>query len=132
MNVVWCILLLILGLIIIIKCGDWFVDASSWIAEISGIPKLIVGATIVSIATTLPELLVSVLAANSAKIYSDPTYVDMAIGNAVGSVTANTGLILGIALVCIPMIIKRSEYALKSILLWKPVQVLSLLRLCRF
>lgn len=41
----------------------------------------------------------------------------MAIGNAVGSVTANTGLILAIALICIPTAIKRSEYALKSVLL---------------
>ena len=49
MEIFWCIVLLILGLIIIIKCGDWFVDAASWFAEISGIPKLIVGATIVSL-----------------------------------------------------------------------------------
>ena len=51
------------GIILIVKGGDWFVDAASWIAEVSGIPKLIVGATIVSLATTLPELLVSVMAA---------------------------------------------------------------------
>ncbi|MFR7881205.1 MAG: hypothetical protein ACLU5J_06860 [Christensenellales bacterium] len=36
MEIFWCIVLLILGLIIIIKCGDWFVDAASWFAEISG------------------------------------------------------------------------------------------------
>ena len=41
------------GIILIVKGGDWFVDAASWIAEVSGIPKLIVGATIVSLATTL-------------------------------------------------------------------------------
>ena len=117
MEIFWCIVLLILGLIIIIKCGDWFVDAASWFAEISGIPKLIVGATIVSLATTLPELLVSLFAAISAKTQSNPELVDMAIGNAVGSVTANTGLILAIALICIPTAIKRSEYALKSVLL---------------
>jgi cation:H+ antiporter len=117
MEIFWCIVLLVLGLIIIIKCGDWFVDAASWFAEISGIPKLIVGATIVSLATTLPELLVSLFAAISAKTQGNPELVDMAIGNAVGSVTANTGLILAIALICIPTVIKRSEYALKSILL---------------
>ena len=80
MEIFWCIVLLILGLIIIIKCGDWFVDAASWFAEISGIPKLIVGATIVSLATTLPELLVSLFAAISAKTQSNPELVDMAIG----------------------------------------------------
>lgn len=117
MEIFWCIVLLLLGLIIIIKCGDWFVDAASWFAEVSGIPKLIVGATIVSLATTLPELLVSTFAAISAKTQTNPEFVDMAIGNAVGSVTANTGLILAIALICIPTAIKRSEYLLKSILL---------------
>ncbi len=117
MNVFLCIVLLILGLVIIIKCGDWFVDAASWFAEISGIPKLIVGATIVSLATTLPELLVSVFAAVSARTPGSQELVDMAIGNAVGSVTANTGLILAIALICIPSVINRKEYALKSVLL---------------
>ena len=60
-------------------------DAASWIAEASGIPKLIIGATIVSVATTLPEMLVSMMAAAQGK-------ADMSVGNAVGSVTANLGL----------------------------------------
>ncbi|MEG2088189.1 MAG: hypothetical protein RR022_08300, partial [Angelakisella sp.] len=51
-------LLFILGLVFIVKGGDYFVDAASWMAEISGIPKFIVGATIVSIATTMPEMIV--------------------------------------------------------------------------
>ena len=80
------------GIILIVKGGDWFVDAASWIAEVSGIPKLIVGATIVSLATTLPELLVSVMAATQGK-------VDMAVGNAVGSVTANLGLIMAVSII---------------------------------
>ena len=70
-----------IGLLCIIKGGDWFVDAASWIAEVSGIPQFIIGATIVSLATTLPEVLVSVMAAASGS-------VDMATGNAIGSVTA--------------------------------------------
>ncbi|MEG1879292.1 MAG: sodium:calcium antiporter, partial [Pseudoflavonifractor sp.] len=53
------IFLFALGAICIIKGGDWFVDSASWIAEVTGIPKFIVGATIVSLATTLPELIVS-------------------------------------------------------------------------
>ncbi len=104
------ILLFLLGIVLIVKGGDWFVDSSAAIAEASGIPKFIIGATIVSFATTLPELLVSVLASVEGK-------VDMAIGNAIGSVTANTGLILALSLICIPMMIKRSQIMKKAILL---------------
>lgn len=102
--------LFILGIVFIVKGGDYFVSAASWIAEVSGIPKLIIGATIVSLATTLPEMLVSVMAAAEGK-------VDMAIGNAVGSVTANIGLIMAISIICIPAAIKRKDYLLKSILM---------------
>ena len=104
------ILLFFVGIVFIVKGGDYFVDAASWIAEVSGIPKLIVGATIVSLATTLPEMLVSVMAAAKGS-------VDMAIGNAVGSVTANIGLIMAISLICMPGIIKRADYLMKSILM---------------
>lgn len=97
-----------LGVLLVVKGGDYFVDAASWIAEVSGVPKLIVGATIVSIATTLPEMLVSVMAATEGK-------VDMSIGNAVGSVTANIGLIMAIALICMPGAIRRADYLYKSV-----------------
>lgn len=99
-----------LGLVLIIKGGDFFVDAASWIAEVSGIPKFIIGATIVSVATTLPELIVSLIAAVSGK-------VDMAVGNAVGSVTANTGMILAISLFFTSVVIKRRDYIIKAVLL---------------
>ena len=101
----------------IIKGGDFFVDAASWFAEISGIPKLIVGATVVSFATTLPELLVSTIAAVQGRHLGDPAKVDMAIGNAVGSVTANIGLIMALSLIFMPAIIRRKDYLLKSILM---------------
>ena len=58
MSAIGIVLLFLLGLALTVKGGDFFVDAAGWIAEVSGIPKFIVGATIVSIATTLPELLV--------------------------------------------------------------------------
>ena len=98
-----------LGLLCIIKGGDWFVDAASWIAEVSGIPQFIIGATIVSLATTLPEVLVSVMAAASGS-------VEMATGNAIGSVTANTGMILGISIVAMPAVIDRKKYLPKSLI----------------
>ena len=98
-----------IGLLCIIKGGDWFVDAASWIAEVSGIPQFIIGATIVSLATTLPEILVSVMAAASGS-------VDMATGNAIGSVTANTGMILGISIVAMPVAIESRKYLPKTII----------------
>ena len=110
MELAMIVFLFIVGIVFIVKGGDYFVDAASWIAEVSGIPKLIIGATIVSLATTLPEMLVSVMAAARGS-------VDMAIGNAVGSVTANIGLIMGISLVCMPAVIKRRDYLFKSVLM---------------
>ena len=105
-----------MSIAVIVKGGDWFVSAASWMAEVSGIPKLIVGATIVSLATTLPEMLVSAFSAVSARATGDAAYIDMSIGNAVGSVTANTGLILAIALIFMAGAIERKEYLLKSCL----------------
>lgn len=104
------VVLFLVGIVLIVKGGDLFVDAASWIAEISGIPKLIIGATVVSLATTLPEMFVSVIAASQGK-------VDMAIGNAVGSVTANLGLIMAISLLALPAVIRRREYMPKFVLM---------------
>ena len=55
-NLFTVLLLFAAGLVFIIKGGDWFVDAATWIAEAFGIPKFIVGATVVSFATTLPKV----------------------------------------------------------------------------
>lgn len=110
MEIFWTVLLFLLGVALIVKGGDWFVDAASWIAEATGIPHFVVGATVVSFATTLPEMIVSVVATAEGKI-------DMAIGNAVGSVTANTGLILAVSLLCIPCAINRKQFGFKGLLL---------------
>ena len=106
----WIILLFAAGLVCIIKGGDLFVDAAGWIAEASGIPKFIIGATIVSFATTLPEMLVSVFAALEGN-------ADIAVGNAVGSVTANTGLIMCLSLVCMTCLMERRQFGVKACLL---------------
>ena len=111
------ILLFVLGLVLIIKGGDWFVDAAGWIAEVSGIPRFIVGATIVSVATTLPELFVSSIAASKGQ-------AEMAIGNAIGSVTANTALIMALSMVFLPVTLKRKDYLFKSVLLMGTVALL--------
>lgn len=96
-----------IGLILICKGGDWFVDAASKLSEILGIPKYVIGATIVSFATTMPEIIVSVAAALDG-------HSAMAIGNAVGSVSANTGIILALSLFFLPVAIKREEYLFKN------------------
>lgn len=106
----WIVLLFAAGLVCIIKGGDLFVDAAGWIAEASGIPKFIIGATIVSFATTLPEMLVSVFAALEDN-------ADIAVGNAVGSVTANTGLIMCLSLVCMTCLMERRQFGVKACLL---------------
>ena len=106
----WIVLLFAAGLVCIIKGGDLCVDAASWIAEASGIPKFIIGATIVSFATTLPEMLVSVFAALEGN-------ADIAVGNAVGSVTANTGLIMCLSLVCMTCLMERRQFGVKACLL---------------
>lgn len=110
MSILLSVLIFVIGLTLIVKGGDAFVDAATWIAEVSGIPTFIIGATIVSLATTLPELLVSAMAAAGGS-------VDMACGNAIGSVTANTGFILALAILFMPTVIKRSDYLTKGLIL---------------
>ena len=116
-NLVSVLLLFTAGLVLIIKGGDLFVDAATWIAEASGIPKFIIGATVVSFATTLPEMLVSVFAALEGN-------ADIAVGNAVGSVTANTGLIMCLSLVCLNCAMTRKQFGVKAGILLATIVVL--------
>ncbi|MBM7616097.1 calcium/sodium antiporter [Alkaliphilus hydrothermalis] len=88
-------ILFAIGMFMVIKGGDWFVESSVWMGKVTGIPNVIIGATIVSTATTLPELLVSTMA-------SSQGYYDVAIGNAVGSMVCNIGLILGLLAILSP------------------------------
>lgn len=81
--------------------ADWMVDKAVTLSLRTGMPKVIVGATIVSAGTTFPEAVVSVLAA----INGNP---DIALGNAVGSIICDTGLILGTACLLAPLPLNRS------------------------
>ena len=119
MEVFIIVLLFLLGLILIIKGGDVFVDSASWIAEKSGIPKFILGATIVSFITTLPELVASIIGTVEGSL-------GLAVGNAIGSVTANTGLIMSISLLFMPAVINRKQYAFKMIILMVITLILGL------
>ncbi len=110
MNIWLVFILFALGVVLVVKGGDIFVDAASAIAKASGVPTFIIGATIVSVATTLPELMVSAIAASEGK-------VEMTVGNAVGSVTANTGLILAIAMLFMDVKCRRSDYIRQIVML---------------
>lgn len=98
MELIIIIVFLLIGLLLIIKGGDWFVDSSVWIAAKTGIPQIIIGATIVSIGTTLPEFLVTITAAISGVQNPElvTSYNEIAVNNAIGSMICNIGLILGI------------------------------------
>lgn len=101
------LIMLIISMALITKGADWFVEAAVSISEKSGIPKFIVGATIVSFATTSPELAVSVTAAHMGQI-------DISVGNAVGSVICNIGIILGLIVAIRAIPIERYGFVRKG------------------
>lgn len=104
------IVLFVIGLFLIIKGGDWFVDSASWIAHTAKIPTFVVGATIVSFATTLPELTISIMATIAGKN-------ELTIGNATGTIIANIGLVLGVALTFIKIKTPCKDYWLQCLFL---------------
>lgn len=110
-------LLFALGIALVVRGGDIFVGAASGIAKALNIPSFIIGATIVSLATTMPEMLVSAIAAAEGK-------TDMAIGNAVGSVTANTALIMATAMLAMHIVCSRKQYMRQILLLMAAAGVL--------
>ena len=83
------------GLVLLIKGGDWFVDGATGIATRFRLPDIVVGATVVSIGTTLPEVMVSATGALQGQ-------GAMAYGNAIGSIICNTALIAAISVACNP------------------------------
>nr|MBR4281169.1 calcium/sodium antiporter [Clostridia bacterium] len=89
------VLLFALGLVLLIKGGDWFVDAATGIAHRFHIPELLIGATVVSIGTTLPEVMVSASSALSG-------HGEIAYGNAIGSIICNTSLIAALTIAVRP------------------------------
>ncbi len=89
------VLLFAVGLVLLIKGGDWFVDGATGLARRFRLPDIIVGATVVSIGTTLPEVMVSVTGALAGQ-------GAMAYGNAIGSIICNTSLIAAISVACNP------------------------------
>lgn len=89
------VILFIVGLILLIKGGDWFVDGATGIAERFHLPEILIGATVVSIGTTLPEVMVSATSALTG-------HGEIAYGNAIGSIICNAALIAAITIAVKP------------------------------
>lgn len=89
------VLLFVIGLLFLIKGGDWFVDGSTAIAHRFHVSELLIGATVVSIGTTLPEVMVSAASAVGG-------HGEIAYGNAIGSIICNTSLIAALTIAIRP------------------------------
>ena len=97
------ILFIVLGLVILILGGNWLLKAAVALSLKLNIPKIVIGMTVVSFATSAPELIVSINAA----LAGSP---DLALGNVVGSNIANLGFVLGITVLLGSMDVRRSFY----------------------
>ena len=99
------VILFAVGLVLLIKGGDWFVDGASGFAHRFHVPELLIGATVVSIGTTLPEVMVSSTSAVMG-------HSEIAYGNAIGSIICNTALIAAITMAIRPPKVNRKEIVL--------------------
>jgi len=107
MMILLAVVLFFVGTILIIKGGDIFIDAASWMSDVTGISKAVIGATIVSLATTSPEYFVSLIATIKG-------YNDLSIGNAVGSLIANLGIAFALLAIFTPGKIKDRLFGVKG------------------
>ena len=102
MELILPIFLLVVGFVLLIKGGDWFVDGATGIARRFRLPEILIGATVVSIGTTLPEVMVSAGAAMGGS-------GSIAYGNAIGSIICNTALIAALTITIKPGIASRKS-----------------------
>lgn len=98
------LLLIVISLALLITSADFFVEGAKGLARRAGIAEVVIGLTIVSIGTSLPEILVT--ASASASSAGDPAYMDLAVGNIYGSVLVQITLVLGIVVVYKPLEIR--------------------------
>lgn len=97
-------LLIILGLLLLIVGGNWLLKAAVDLSLRLAIPKIVIGMTVVSFATSAPELIVSINAALEG-------FPDLALGNVVGSNIANLGLVLAVTILLSPIEVNRNFYS---------------------
>ena len=110
LNFGFLLICVIIGIILLIKAGDSLSDASATLAELLGVPPILVGLTIVSVATSAPELFTTISA-----VTSDAK--GLILGNIIGSNIANIGLILGVSLLVKPIHVTKTVPAFQKITL---------------
>ena len=98
-NIGILMVLIIIALALLITSADFFVEGAKGLARRVGMAEVVIGLTIVSIGTSLPEILVTATA--SASSGSDPALMDLAVGNIYGSVLVQITLVLGIVVSCL-------------------------------
>ncbi len=112
MSVIW----ILLGLLLLVIGGEYLVRSSVALSFRLKLSKLVIGITVVSFATSLPELLVSL----NAVLHDHP---DIALGNVIGSNVANIGLVLGITAFISPLVVRKEFFNLN----WPMLMITSLL-----
>lgn len=117
---IFTIILFLLGFVLITKGADIFIESTISVAKKTNIPEIVLGATIVSLATTFPELTVSAFA-------SIQGHTTMSLGNAIGSIICNTGLALGLVAMIKPFKVDKKIFNSKATLLIISVIVLIIL-----
>lgn len=99
LRIVLSILLVAIGIFFIVKGSDFFVESAIKISRMIGVSELIIGATVVSIGTTLPELVTSITAIAMDKVTGGIGLTEIAIGNSFGSMCCNIGLVLSTSMI---------------------------------
>ena len=117
------IFLFIVGLVLLIKGGDWFVDGSTVIAKKLNIPDILIGATIVSIGTTLPEVMVSATSAFSG-------HGEIAYGNSLGSIICNAALIAALTIAIRPSKIDKKSFILPTVIFFVSAAIYAVAAYC--
>ncbi len=117
-------IIVVLALFLLIFSADFFIEGAKGLARRVGLPEVVIGLTIVSIGTSLPEILIS--ASSASKIAAAPAYADTAIGNILGSVLVQITLIMGIVVVHKGLKIKESWLKRDGQIMLLSVLILSL------
>ena len=97
------LLLIVIGLVLLILGGNWLLKSAVGFSLRLNIPKIVIGMTVVSFATSAPELIVSIKSALE-------NHADIAFGNVIGSNIANLGLVLGITILISTISVEKSFY----------------------
>ena len=121
------VVLIAIALALLVTSADFFIEGAKSLARRAGIAEVIIGLTIVSIGTSLPEILVTATAAKNS--IDDPSLMDLAIGNIYGSVLVQITLILGIVVLFKPLHIRPNWLRRDGLLMLGAVVLLSILLL---